>query len=382
MKARYLFLVGTLLTACNFWSCTKETHGDVIYISGTEVSPLSSITAETNKVSSVAITIRASDIAGADIRAELVASPELVEQYNQQEDKNYIPMDAADFELVDPQVTIKAGSNISNAATLRIKSIEKFQPGSSYMVAVTIKNESGSFPVLKSSRTIYYVIKPVVITTVADLRGSGYFIPDFNEENASDLKSISHVTVEGRLFVNNFQNSSPFISSFMGIEEHFLLRFGDVIIKKDQLQLAGMSVLTIPESFSTGTWYHVALVHEPTSNKFYINGVLVASGPGSANINMLQPLGGGAYSTGFLIGSSAGSRYLNGMVSECRFWTRALSQTEIVDGMCGVSPSSEGLRAYWKFNEGSGRVAKDVSGHGHDAVASGSISWVENVRCE
>ena len=34
--------------------------------------------------------------------------------------------------------------------------------------------------------------------------------------------------------------------------------------------------------------------------------------------------------------------------------------------MCAVDPKSEGLKAYWKFNEGEGYIFKDSSGNGFD----------------
>ncbi len=39
--------------------------------------------------------------------------------------------------------------------------------------------------------------------------------------------------------MNGWKTTSPFISTVMGIEENFLLRFGDVNIDPNQLQLAG-----------------------------------------------------------------------------------------------------------------------------------------------
>ncbi len=36
----------------------------------------------------------------------------------------------------------------------------------------------------------------------------------------------------------------------------------------------------------------------------------------------------------------------------------------------------DGLVAYWPLDEGSGTIANDVTGHGHDGTATGGISWV------
>lgn len=363
-------------------ACKKEAFKDALYVTGTEVNPVTIITAEEGVISKIGVSVTASGLVANDINAEFKTDPALVAAYNKANGKNYLPVPEGDYELSGTSVAIKKGTNVSNAIEFRVKSVKNFKTGSSYMMAVTIGNSTGGLNVLESSRTIYFVVKPVVIQAVASLSGGTAFKPDFSETNAARLKSMSAVTIETRIFVNKFAASSPFISSVMGIEEHFLLRFGDVTIKPNQIQRAGMVALTAAKEFGTGTWYHVALVHDVSITKLYINGVLEASIADANNINILQPLGGGAYSTGFLIGTSAGSRYLDGMISESRLWSKALSQTEIIDGMCGVDPTSPGLEAYWKFNEGTGNVATDITGHGHHATANRNVTWVPNVRCE
>jgi len=382
MSTRYKYWYAVLLATFIFGACKKEQFKDALYVTGTETNPVTIMTAEEGITSKIALSITASGLVANDINVEFKTDPALVAAYNKEHGKNYLPVPDGDYELSGSSVVIKKGTNVSNALEFRVKTIRNFKPGSSYMMAVTMTNATGDLKVLESSRTIYYVVKPVVIQAVASLSGGTAFKPDFSETNAARLTNLSAVTIETRIFVNKFAASSPFISSVMGIEEHFLLRFGDVTIKPNQIQRAGMLALTAAKEFGTGTWYHIALVHDVSTTKLYINGILEASIADANNINILQPLGGGAYSTGFLIGTSAGSRYLDGMISESRLWSRALSQTEIIDGMCGVDPTSPGLEAYWKFNEGAGNVATDLSGHGHHATANRNVTWVPNVRCE
>lgn len=381
MKTIYKLLYASVFGILLLGSCKKEKFKDVIYLTGTEVSPLSMLSAEDGTISSVGVSITSSDLASTDITASLQTDPGLIATYNRLNGKNYLPVPEGDYDLSGSSVTIKAGTNVSDAISFRVKSTKGFKPGSAYMMPITITSANSDRKVLEASRTIYYVVKPVIVQAVASLRNI-YFKPSFTDANAAAYTNLSAVTMEGKVFVNKFAASSPFISSFMGIEEHFLLRFGDVTIRPNQIQRAGGIALTAPQEFATGTWYHVAVVHDVSTTKLYVNGVLAATTSDSNNINLLQSLGAGAYGTGFLIGSSANGRYLDGMVSECRLWSKALSPTEIMDGMCGVDPASNGLIAYWKFNEGSGNVAKDVTGHGHDATASGNVTWVPDVRCK
>ena len=72
-----------------------------------------------------------------------------------------------------------------------------------------------------------------------------------------------------------------------------------------------------------------------------------------------------------------------GCLSECRVWNVARSQAQIASGVCYVDPTSEGLLAYWRFDgqlQNDGTVL-DETGHGHNAVPSGNINWLENQRC-
>lgn len=57
--------------------------------------------------------------------------------------------------------------------------------------------------------------------------------------------------------------------------------------------------------------------------------------------------------------------------------------SEIQDNACYVDPKSDGLLAYWRFNQvqEDGKTVRDETGNGFDAIAHGSFTWIENVRC-
>ncbi|PYF76987.1 DUF1735 and LamG domain-containing protein [Pedobacter nutrimenti] len=372
MKAKYLF-IGLLFTVAGFSSCKKDKFKDALYITGTEVNPAVTLSVDNGTLASIAVSVTASGQVSQAISASLRTAPDLVEQYNKTYGKHYLAVPEGSYALSSAEVSIKAGSNVSNAITFSVTSVKDFKEGSAYMMPVTISTNTGDLNVLESSRTIYIIVKPVIRATVASLVGN-YFKADFSVNNAS-LKSMSVVSMEARVLVNSFQSSNPFISSVMGIEENFLLRFGDVTIKPNQLQLAGGGTpLTVPNEFGVNTWYHLALVFDGSSIKIYVNGVQSASLNASRKVDLTNG--------DFFIGRSANGRLLNGLISECRIWSKALSQTEILNGMCGIDPKSAGLEAYWKFNEGTGKVATDLSGHGRNATASSTVTWVPNVKCE
>ena len=64
-------------------------------------------------------------------------------------------------------------------------------------------------------------------------------------------------------------------------------------------------------------------------------------------------------------------------MSELRIWNYARSKDEIAENPYFVDPASQGLVAYWKFDEGSGALVKDYSVNGNNAVANGVLKWTQ-----
>lgn len=367
----FLYTLLTVFLLCVFMACSKDKeNGDALFITGTEVNPSTTLTVDAG-ASSTAISVTSSGLVNTDIAIKLKIDTTLIASFNRANNKAYVAPPAGIYSLSGDEVTIKSGEYVSNAVNFTISSNSQLRDGIAYMVPVTISSSGSNLPVLPASRTVYIVINKVIRSTVASIAGN-YFTCDFSQNN-DNLKAMTNLTYEARVLVSGFQNSSPFISSLMGIEENYLLRFGDVTIGKDQLQQAGGSALTVAAPFATGKWYHVALTYDGSTQKIFVDGALAASRSLTRTVDLTQG--------GFYIGRSAGGRLLNGLVSECRVWSKALTQTEIINGMCGVDPSTPGLVAYWKLNEGTGRVASDLSGNHHDATASGNVTWVPNVRC-
>jgi hypothetical protein len=381
MKTKYLYSVliaASLLLVC----CKKATEfKDVIYITGTETQPTTKFTID--GPSSMGLTITATDKVVRDTKVSMKVQPELMEAYNKASNRNYQVPPEGSYDLTNGEVTIKKGSYLSTQAELSIISTENFKEGVTYCIPVSITETDGDMSVLEVSRTDYIVINRVLTVKAVNLGGSVYFtVPTF--KTSTDVAALSALTMECKVYVNSFQNYNPYISSVMGIEENFLLRFGDVSCDKSQLQLASGTVggkqypMTTETHFSTGQWYHIAVVYNGNTLTLYINGkqeTYATTSGGVANFNS-------TYMGGFHIGFSERGRLLNGYISEARLWNKALTPNQLQEGVCYVDPTSAGLLAYWRFNGESqdGKVL-DLTGHGHDAVASGTINWVDGMKC-
>lgn len=357
--------------AALFAACTNPVKPyDAIYMTDAQTAPDKSITIDITP-DGTTLTVSSSVNAIEDIQVEIAVDTTLLEAYNRKYEKNYLAAPKNSFELSTTNVTIKAGHNMSDAAELTINSIEDFKEGSTYCVPVTIKSTS-AMKVLEPSRTLFVVLKTPVISKAIYLGLNKYTVPSFQQE--SSISALSQVTMEARVYVDRFATRDPYISSIMGIEGVYCVRFGDVKVSPNAVQICHDSYQPAAESnkFDTNKWYHVAAVWTGSTFDIYIDGQYATGVPvGGETIDLTSNSSGG-----FQIGASyGGGRLLYGYVAEVRVWTRALSQSEIANNMNYVDPHSEGLLAYWRMNayeagENGGNIVKDETGHGHDAISS------------
>lgn len=358
-------------------SCKEaDEFRDVVYMTGTESTVISRLTIDGPATLGVSATC-SSKVEDEDVKVNFIIEPELVNSYNEKNGTKYTALPEGSYRLSDTQSVIRTGSNVSEPVMFNIDSTEKLQEGLVYMLPISLASVQGK-SMLNSGRTLYLIVNQTIITSACSLAGNVSFnVPKFKEEPS--LKSLQAFSMECRIKVNSFATRDPFISSIMGIEnsENFLLRFGDVTIKNNQLQLTAKDQLTTPMTFDTGKWYHVAAVYDGTSLNIYVNGALEVTKTADKRkaVNLYD---GGDFNIGY----SYNGRYLNGAISEARVWTRALSQAEIEGNICYVAPDSEGLLAYWRFNEGTGDTSIDMTGHGYNAMRkTGNPSWIQGVRC-
>lgn len=312
---------------------------------------------------------------------EPVRDKEVLDAFNRVNGTNYWMLPEENCTLLSKQAVIPAGSAVSEPITADID-INGFVNGAIYCLPLKITGTDSGMGPIPGEEYAYLVIRGYVYASVASLPGSSYFSMPTTVSDPN--LALEVCTMEIRVKVNAFATANPYISSLIGVEENFLLRFGDITCDNNQLQLAGQGVsITSKAHFDTNKWYHVAVVADGVKQTcdLYINGELDSSTPmGSKGINLGQ-----VYNSIFAIGMSEKGRYLNGYVSEARVWGRKLSASELINGQCSIAdPVKEAqenkLLGYWKLdniNQG-----KDLTGNGYDGVASGRVTYTEaNVRC-
>lgn len=232
-------IIGISLILFLSYSCNSDdanTSENAVYIEGNTGKDIIEASIESSEIS-IPISVRAAKSAEGQIEASILINESEMEKYNKRNATEYTVLPASYYTLVDSRFTIEKGKYISNTGTLKIKNMTGLPTNKKYAIPVSISNVSGNTPLLEASKTVFVIIKRTITTKAASLTGN-YFAVDFSKNN-QNLKSLNQITYETRVFVNSFQPNSPFISSLMGIEENFLLRFGNVTIQPSQIEMAG-----------------------------------------------------------------------------------------------------------------------------------------------
>lgn len=295
------------------------------------------------------------------------------------------------YEIPEATVTIPAGATVSSEVEVRFKNLLTLDKEQVYVLPVSI--EGSDVAALASRRTVYFVVKEAsLVNTVANLRENSVCVPKWN--NANVLQNLSRLTAEALVKVDAFADGrGSNISTLMGVEAHFLLRFGDTA-PNNQLQIAGrMPGATNDEKLTSsdwtvkaGEWTHIAVTYDSSTREVnvYINGVKKTP---QTFTTFTGDVNWGRYykeetetERSFWIGYSYDEdRYLDGDIAEVRVWNKVLSEEEInaTNHFYKIyDPATNyNLVAYWKFNDGNGTTVTDYSSYGNDASATKVLTW-------
>jgi len=378
MKAKYNIISAVLLLLMGgfmFSSCRDDGGFDYghegFYITDTENNPIVKFSVE-DTPASYTVTVQSTDKVKSDVTFSLALDLDKVEEYNATHGTTYFAVPEGSVELTESKVTMKADEAISSGALVRVLSTEEFVEGRTYIIPVTVTDVQGSSdPMLKGSKTIYLRISRVINFAAinANYQASSNFIFD-------KTIPLSTLTYEMKIYPTGLPRSQG-PHRFMALEQSdesksLLLRFNEANTENRlQVILSGNRFISNTQ-FENNQWYLLSIVADGTNISLYVNGELDSSIQGSIE-------GGSLNFQRYEMGMSWGggyprSQFFSHRFCEIRIWDRALSATEIKGGICGVDPNSEGLQAYWKFNEGEGHIFKDATGNGFD------MDWSQTSR--
>lgn len=333
-------------------------------------------------------TVKLSYPSGEDVKVNLKVDPSLIAVYNAKNDTHYEMLSAEHYQLSQESVTIPAGKITSDEVSIKFLKLDELEIDATYLCPLSISGAEG-VGVMDGSRTMYYLVRrSSAITTAINLKNVYVTVPGFDKGSptADVVNNLSAVTMEAIIRVDSFQQE---ISSIMGIEMYLQMRLGDASFPNQQLQVQ-TTYGKFPDASKqklllAGEWYHVALTWDlaTTTIAYYVNGQLqsISTSHGKSDLTSIS-LGdkepddefGNGGDHNFYFGRSYTlshdlSRQFDGEICEARIWNVARTQEQIYQNMYDIpNPTAEPtLRAYWKFDEGTGLEVVDRTGHGNNA---------------
>lgn len=363
-----LAIAAVLLGVCSSCEDNTKNYDNKAFISSPKVGTILLMGINDTENASIQTAIAKTETA--DVQVTYKTDASLVAQYNLTYSEKAIIVPDSFYKIPQATSTIVAGTVKGSEVEINFENLSGLDREKVYVLPVTVANSNIDF--LNSARTTYFVIKgAALVNTVADITENHLAL---QSAGTSTLNKMSKVTVEALVWVNKF---GKLISTIMGIEGKFLIRIGDAGMPDNQIQLATANGNITDASWQipTNEWVHLAITFnsEDGAVEVYMNGIK----KGATQYTSYRQTVSWA-SDGFFIGKSYDdNRWLEGTICECRIWNRVLTADEIKskNHYYVVAPKSEGLEAYWKFNEGSGQTIADHTGHGNTMVANKPITW-------
>jgi len=200
-----------------------------------------------------------------------------------------------------------------------------------------------------------------VVSAILTANGSLsiWFKPDWNSGD-SIINGIAGATTDGDNFfrIEHFLDNNWYAGWVTGNIDH-----------RAVISSATMSVIS-------GSWYHLAVVWDDTTNvtMVYLNGVSKGQNTSLVTNSIIQPLRIGSY-------DATTDGFFNGLIDDVRIYNRALSADEIkrlyrIGGTLHVNTTinndtlQKGLVGYWSFDgqDMTATHAMDISGQGNNGT--------------
>jgi hypothetical protein len=385
MKKILISLTAVLALA----SCAEDTGLEVyenqLYLTTSEKTRLLYVSTENTYTDVLEASI--AKPAEEDVQITYAEDESLVAVYNDIYHDNAVMLPTENYIFSSYEDKINAGDVRSSSVTLEFLDVLSLDKEVRYVLPVTIRKSN--MKILDSRKTKYYIFEGAnLVNIVADMHDN---YCDVEWKNPAVVTGMQEVTMECLANANWSNECGDSMCTLMGIEGYFLMRVGDVGHAKNEFQFCGY-----PNGIANGPlveyqkWTHIVLTLSLATGQVnvYFNGVKQPQST-VVNTSKWKNMGGVSFSIDksvcdypeFHIGTAYNNtRNLCGYLSECRIWNRVLTAEEIADQKVRpyyVDPKSEGLVAYWKFNEGTGSTIVDRTGNGNDAVAKNPIKWVK-----
>lgn len=378
-----LFICGFALNALLFAGCDNAEYSvlhNQAYIAQTHTNPNTAqkVFIDQQEVKR-SLNVRLSDRAEKDCKFMLVEDADVLSKYNEANYTIYKMLPKAQYSFSKKEIIVKQGESISESLDLNILPLtqEMKDSGSKYAISLRLQNENGGTDILKPGSTIVYLLDPAIVTSVPVFGPQNNANFEWTEDLALTDWSLEFCVNMSKLGkkVGEMNNQALFAASSKNgaADGEIYTRFGDAPIEGNRLQIKTQgSQMNSNMLFEENKWYQIAWVCTGTKLYLYVNGKLDNS----------MDMPGKVVNIGKTRAKIGNSDWLKADVqmSELRLWKRALTQREIANNLYATDPKTNGLYAYFKFNEGKGYEFKDATGNGNTAWATQNTKWIPGVR--
>ena len=310
------------------------------------------------------------------VKVKYSVDKSLVDYYNERYGTEAVLLPAENYSFSSQELTINEGGVRSDECVINFKDVLTLDKSVRYLLPVRLSSDD--IDVLSSRSTKFYVFEGANLINDVAYMYDNYCTINWNNPDA--LSNLKQLTIEMLLNCDWSKNKTDRKenNSFFGIEGYFLFRTGDLSNPTNQLQVCTNSGEPLTNVFMPNNeWFNLIVTYDTSTRllTFYINGEQVTTAT-AGNFPDGVTFGG---RDDFKINTAYNNiRTAAAMFSEVRVWNKILDAETIADQTFHpyfVDTASEGLAAYWKFNEGTGTVISDRSGNGNDAVAVNPIEW-------
>ncbi len=178
-----------------------------------------------------------------------------------------------------------------------------------------------------------------------------------NLTNSNTLKPNTGLTVELWLYKSNW-SSLPANKTIVGNTQNggYSLQLDGPNLKSWIYRNNAYSIASTNISNLKPGWHHFAMTYDGQNNKLYVDCVLKST----INSGSVLPIQYSIFNTSTLVGAESSetnipelNQYCSGRYDELRFWNYARNSNALCQRKnCELSPSENGLLAYYKFNQG------------------------------
>lgn len=369
MKKNILFAVA--LTVLSLSSCQQKYSviDNMVYLKDAEKTASKKLTINDEGAETVLVS-RLGQKADVDVNVEYAIDPSFVDEYNRVNGTDYLALPEEYCSFSENMATIKAGEINSVPVTLSIKPLDnKIDPSKKYAVPVSIVNSEG-VETMKSSSSMVIILDQIITTSVLNLSKAKIGLTGNPLVGSYQTWTIEWLFNKYNLGKNNTN------WNLKGADNKALVytRTGDVGHPSGEFMIkVGTDQVRMESLLETNKWYHMAVVYDGSSFKFYLNGEL--------QLTKAAACAGQTFDIAYIDFGNVKEAYnFNGYVSELRLWSVPRSQTEVQNNMYVVSPDSKGLEIYWKCNDGSGTTIHDYSGNERHGTLSSAETWMTDVK--